>query len=197
MEQSLSSRRPAKKRRMRKNRIVDSSSSSDCDDVTSMSSSSSDSEDDHRNGNSSSRTAAVEKSSRNAVVEGRGNAVADGRGNAVAEEEGRVFSNKLNVGCQFLCLLCGREFQYDMHAYHLRTSHDLSLEKYVETYGPVTFSKVRGSLGFENRGTERTVPISSIADPDLDESGSRILADSGSGSSLFKNEILKYGMSDT
>ena len=89
-----------------------------------------------------SRNAVVEGSSRNAVVEGRGNAVAE-------TEEGRVFSNKLNVGCQFLCLLCGREFQYDMHAYHLRTSHDLSLEKYVETYGPVTFSKVRGSLGFE------------------------------------------------
>jgi hypothetical protein len=137
MEQSLSSRRPAKRRRMRKNRIVDSSSSSDCDDVTSMSSSSSDSEDDRRNRNNNSRrTADIEGSSRNAVVEGRGN--------AVAEEEGRVFSNKLNVGCQFLCLLCGREFQYDMHAYHLRTSHDLSLEKYVDTYGPVTFSKVRG-----------------------------------------------------
>jgi hypothetical protein len=131
---------------MRKNRIVDSSSSSDCDDVTSMSSSS-DSEDDRRN--NSSRTAAVGKSSRNAVVEGRGNAVVEGRGNAVAEEEGRVFSNKLNVGCQFLCLLCGREFQYDMHAYHLRTSHDLSLEKYVETYGPVTFSKVRGSVALK------------------------------------------------
>jgi hypothetical protein len=128
---------------MRKNRIVDSSSSSsDCDDVTSMSSSSSDSEDDRRNRSSSSR---------NAVVEGRGNAVVEGRGNAVAEEEGRVFSNKLNVGCQFLCLLCGREFQYDMHAYHLRTSHDLSLEKYVETYGPVTFSKVRGFWAFKWR----------------------------------------------
>jgi hypothetical protein len=179
MEHSLSRpvRAPVKRRRMRKNRIVDSSSSSDCDDVTSMSSSSSDSEEDRRNRNGSnssrtadvegssrndvlegrgnavvegSRNAAVEKSSRNAVVEGRGNAVAEGRGNAAVEtEEGRVFSNKLNVGCQFLCLLCGREYQYDMHAYHLRTSHELSLEKYVETYGPVTFSKVRGSLGFE------------------------------------------------
>jgi hypothetical protein len=143
MEQSLS-RRPVKRRRMRKNRIVvSSSSSSDCDDVTSMSSSS-DSEDDRRNRNSnSSRSAEVEKST-NAVVEGSSR-------NAVAEEEGRVFSNKLNVGCQFLCLLCGREFQYDMHAYHLRTSHDLSLEKYVETYGPVTFSKVRGSWALECR----------------------------------------------
>jgi hypothetical protein len=152
MEQSLSSRRPAKRRRMRKNCIVDSSSSSDCDDVTSMSSSSSDSEDDRRKrgGSNSSRSAAVEKS-RNAVVEGSSrNAVVEGRGNAVAEtEEGRVFSNKLNVGCQFLCLLCGREYQYDMHAYHLRTSHDLSLEKYVETYGPVTFSKVRGSVALK------------------------------------------------
>ncbi len=144
MEQSLSSRRPAKRRRMRKNRNVDSSSSSDCDDVTSMSSSS-DSEDDRRNrsGNSRRSAAVGKSSSKNAVVEGRGN--------AVAEEEGRVFSNKLNVGCQFLCLLCGREFQYDMHAYHLRTSHDLSLEKYVETYGPVTFSKVRGVWALEWR----------------------------------------------
>lgn len=52
------------------------------------------------------------------------------------------FGSRLNEGCRFRCELCGGEFLYDIHVSHLATNHDLSVEKYVETYGPVTMSKV-------------------------------------------------------
>jgi len=45
-------------------------------------------------------------------------------------------------GCRFRCELCAREFLHDIHVNHLATNHQLSVEKYTETFGPITFSKV-------------------------------------------------------
>ena len=52
------------------------------------------------------------------------------------------FSSRLQDGCRFRCELCAREFLHDIHVNHLATNHQLSVEKYTETFGPITFSKV-------------------------------------------------------